>query len=137
MPDEDHRRRALPISARATIQWGAMLGEMFALGDPMRGVAVWAGPGMADTDVDPDGSRFGWSEVEVAVGPVGMRRFEAMIEVQRPLREKYIPADGWYLAWLGVDPSLHRLGVGATLLRDMLASKGPMMHKRRRAHRSR
>jgi ribosomal protein S18 acetylase RimI-like enzyme len=120
MPDEEHRRRALPISARASVLWGQLLGETFAVGAPMRGLAVWARPGMADEDVDPDGSRTDWDNVVAAVGPEGMRRFETMIEVQKPLREKYIPEGGWYLAWLGVEPAEQKSGIGSALLRDML-----------------
>jgi ribosomal protein S18 acetylase RimI-like enzyme len=121
MPDEDHRRRALPIASRATILWGQLVGENYALGVPAQGVAIWARPGMADHDVDPDGSLTEWNAVEEAIGPAGMRRFEQMVEIQRPLREKYIPNDGWYLCWLGVDPAAQRIGVGSALLREMFA----------------
>ena len=57
LPDEEHRRRALPVSARASVLWGQILGHMYCVsGDPMHGLAIWAPPGMADVDVDPDGS---------------------------------------------------------------------------------
>ena len=125
MPDDDHRRRALQPASRATLLWGELVGDNLVVGgeqgDPVRGVAVWARPGMADHDVDPDGSLTDWSAVEEAIGPVGMRRFEMMVEIQRPLRTKYIPADGWYLCWLGVDPDVQRTGAGTALLRDMFA----------------
>jgi len=121
MPDDEHRRRALPVSARASLRWGLIFRETYVVGDPMRGVAIWVPPGMADADVDPDGTKTGWSAVETAIGPDGVRRFEAMIEVQRPCRDRLIPPDGWYLAWLGVDPSSQRSGSGAALLTHMLA----------------
>ena len=47
MPDDEHRRRALPISSLATLLWGELIGETHAVGDPTQGVAVWARPGMA------------------------------------------------------------------------------------------
>lgn len=129
MPDDDHRHRALPVSARATLRWGELIGETHVLADqqdgPIRGVAVWAQPGMADHDVDPDGTLTDWTAVEEAIGPVGMRRFEMMVEVQKPVRDKHIPSDGWYLAWLGVDPAAQRGGVGSALLRDMFALLDP------------
>ena len=89
--------------------------------DPARGVAIWAPPGMADADIDPDGSKTDWDNVVATVGPVGMRRFEAMIGVQRPIRERYVAAGAWYLAWLGVDPAAQRTGTGTALLQDMFA----------------
>lgn len=126
MPDEDHRRRALPVSARATLRWGELIGETHAIGDPMHGIAVWGRPGMADSDVDPDGTLTDWSAVEAAIGAVGMRRFEAMIEAQRPLREKHLGQGAWYLAWLGVDPAAQRTGAGSALLRHMFDRLDPL-----------
>ncbi|MBI5289995.1 MAG: GNAT family N-acetyltransferase [Chloroflexi bacterium] len=121
LPDETHRREALLVSARASVLWGRILGHTFVIGEPLSGLAIWAPPGMADADVDPDGSRTHWDDVVRAIGPDGMRKFEAMIEVQRPLREKHIPAGGWYLPWLGVEPAAQRTGSGTALLRDMFA----------------
>jgi ribosomal protein S18 acetylase RimI-like enzyme len=125
LPDEEHRRRALPVSARASVQSGLLLGEAYARGEPMHGMAIWAPPGMADSDVDPGGTRIDWNAVVDAVGAAGMRRFEAMIEVQRALHEKHIPPGGWYLPWLGVDPASQRTGAGTALLRDMFARLDP------------
>jgi ribosomal protein S18 acetylase RimI-like enzyme len=125
LPDERHRREALPVSARASVLWGRILGHTYVAGDPIAGLAIWAPPGMADADVDPDGSHTRWSDVEAAVGPEGIRRFQAMIEVQRPLRDKHIPPGGWYLPWLGVDPESQRSGVGSALLNDMFARLDP------------
>lgn len=125
LPDEDHRRRALPVSARASVIWGALMGASYLRGDPAHGVAIWAPPGMADADVDPDGSKTGWDSVVAAVGPAGMRRFEAMIDVQRPIRERYLNEGAWYLAWLGVDPDVQRSGAGAALLGDMFVRLDP------------
>lgn len=119
IPDEEARRRALPLAMRASAIWGLILDEAYGVGRPLRGVAMWAPPGMADVDVDPDGSRTGWGDVEAAIGADGMRRFESMIEVQRPHRDRCMPAGAWYLPWLGVDPEVQRAGAGSALLRAM------------------
>lgn len=125
LPDEHHRRRALPVSARASVRWGLLLGESYGLGDPMRGLSIWSPPGMADRDVDPDGSRTDWASVVEAIGTDGIRRFDQMIEVQRPVREKYMDAGTWYLPWLGVDPASQRTGTGKSLLQHMFARLDP------------
>lgn len=125
LPDEEHRRRALPISTRASIRWGLLLGESYALSDPMRGLAIWAPAGMADRDVDPDGSKTDWASVVEAIGPEGIHRFDQMIEAQRPVRERYMDARTWYLPWLGVDPASQRAGVGTSLLHHMFARLDP------------
>ncbi len=120
VPDEEHRRRVMLLWSRAAIVWGRLAGNMLAVGNPIRGVALWARPGMADADVDPDGTRgTNWPEVEDAIGPTGVRRLEMSAELQRPLRERYMPAGSWYLNLLGVDPEAQRTGVGSALLRDM------------------
>src|SRR5262245_1975177 len=74
LPDEEHRRRALPVSARASIIWGQILGHAYVVGEPALGLAIWAPPGMADVDVDPDGTKTGWNDVVAAVGPDGIRK---------------------------------------------------------------
>jgi GNAT superfamily N-acetyltransferase len=125
LPDEEHRRRALPVSTHASIIWGQILGHGYAIGEPAHGLSIWAPPGMADVDVDPDGTKTGWNEVVAAVGPDGIRKFELMVEVQRPFRDKHIPPNGWYLPWLGVDPVSQRSGAGTALLNDMFARLDP------------
>ena len=125
LPDEEHRRRALPVSARASIIWGQILDHIYVTGDPAHGLAIWAPSGMADVDVDPDGTKTGWDDVVAAVGPDGIRKFELMVEVQRPFRDKHIPPGGWYLPWLGVDPDAQRTGAGTALLNDMFARLDP------------
>jgi GNAT superfamily N-acetyltransferase len=121
LPDEDHRRRALPIAMRSTVAWGLILGETYGLGDPLRAIAIWAPPKMADADVDPDGSRTDRDNVVAAIGPEGIARFEAKDEVQRPLREQFMGTTGWYLQLLGVDPAAQRTGAGKALLSAMFA----------------
>lgn len=119
MPDEAHRTSALPIAMRASVIWGLLLGEVYGVGRPLRGVAIWTPPGMADADVDPDGSKLNWDNVVASIGEEGMSRFETMIEVQKPLREAHMDTTTWYLPWLGVDPDAQRTGAGTGLLRAM------------------
>lgn len=128
LPDEVHRRRALPVAMRASLKWGSLLGESYALASqdgPLHGVMIWAPAGMSDVDLDPEDALIRWAEVEEAVGADGMGRFEAMIEAQRPSRLKYLGSDGWYLSWLGVDAGAQRTGAGSALLRDMFARLDP------------
>ncbi len=119
LPDEAHRREALPAVMRASVRWGLLMGQTFGLGDPLHAVAIWAPPGMADTDIDPDGALTGWTECVAPLGEEAMSKFETFVAAQRPFRDTMIPAGGWYLPWLGVDPAGQRAGAGAALLRHM------------------
>lgn len=125
IPDERRRREVLPLAMRASVRWGLILDEVYGIGLPLRGVAIWAPPGMADADVDPEGTRTGWDLFAAAAGEAALLRFESMIAIQQPLRERFIPPDGWYLPWLGVDPGAQRAGAGSTLLRAMWARLDP------------
>jgi len=44
LPDEAHRREALPAVMRASVRWGLLMGETFGLDDPLHAVAIWASP---------------------------------------------------------------------------------------------
>jgi GNAT superfamily N-acetyltransferase len=121
VPEGPHRLHNLRLWMRASLLWGEIVGETHAIGEQMRGVAIWVRPGLVDADVDPDGSRTEWNAVEEAVGRGGMRRFDLMIETQRPLRERYMTDRCWFLNLLGVDPAAQRTGTGSTLVGQMLA----------------
>lgn len=125
LPDETHRRIALPVFMRVTVRWGLLMDEVFGIGDPLRGVAIWAPPGMADLDLDPDDSAVRYYEASAAIGPEAEARFDRFVAEQRALRRQEMGPRTWYLAWLGIDPAQQRTGVGAALLHDMFARLDP------------
>ena len=63
MPDAAHRRAALPTFMRVSVRWGLLMNEVFGIGDPLRGVAIWAPPGMVNEDLDPDDSIVRYGEL--------------------------------------------------------------------------
>jgi GNAT superfamily N-acetyltransferase len=123
-PDEAHRRDLMPWFMRMSLGYGIRTGETYVAGDPIVGVAMWEPPArLNEHPDDPDiDARSGWNEVPQRLGADGMARFNAMIETQRPVRERLSAgAPVWYLPWLGVDPPSQRGGVGTALLADMFA----------------
>jgi ribosomal protein S18 acetylase RimI-like enzyme len=119
MPDDAHRRRALPIFMRASVRWGLAMNDAFGIGDPLRGVAIWAPPGMSDLDLDPEDSMVRYHEAAAAMGTEAEARFDRFAAEQRAVRKREMGRRTWYLAWLGVDPDQQRTGAGAALLTDM------------------
>lgn len=119
MPDDAHRRIALPTFMRVSVRWGLLMNEVFGIGDPLRAVAIWASPGMVNEDLDPDDSVVRYSELLEAIGAEAEARHERFLAEQRIVRDAELGAQTWYLAWLGVDPAQQRSGAGAALLRDM------------------
>jgi GNAT superfamily N-acetyltransferase len=90
----------------------------------MRGVAIWEPLPEPEVDLmalDPDLAAT-WATLPERMGAHGMARLQAMIDVQRPIREQETASGPmWYLPWLGVDPDAQRTGVGAAMLADMFA----------------
>ena len=121
MPDDEHRRRALPVVMRSSVLWGLLVDETYGAGDPLRGVAVCAPAELSDAELDPDGNRTGYAEAQRALGKEAEERLEALIAEQRPLRERDMPRDAIYVPGLGVDPAAQRTGFGSALLRSIFA----------------
>jgi ribosomal protein S18 acetylase RimI-like enzyme len=124
-PAEAHRRELMPWFMRMLLRYGLLSGETYVAGDPIVGVAMWEPPERLDADLDDDAevdAKTGWNELPQRMGDAAMARFNAMIETQRPVRDRISAGSPvWYLPWLGVDPAAQRSGVGAALLRDMFA----------------
>ena len=119
MPGDAHRRAALPVFMSASVRWGLLMNDVFGIGDPLCGVAIWAPPSMADRDLDPDDSSVRYHEAAAAIGPDAEARLERFGAEQRDLRQHQMGPRTWYLAWLGVDPDQQRAGAGTALLDDM------------------
>jgi GNAT superfamily N-acetyltransferase len=124
-PDEAKRRTLMPWFMRASLSYGVISGETYVAGDPLLGVAMWEPPGKVDADLEDDPERdrkTGWDEFPQRMGAEATARFDAMIETQRPVRERVSRGQPvWYLPWVGVEPSAQRNGVGRALLEDMFA----------------
>lgn len=121
IPDDAHRRAALPPIMRVSMRWGLLTDEVYGAGDPLRAVAIWSPPGMADADLDPDGTRTHFQEAVDAIGADGAARMDLLVAEQRSLRDRDLTPNTWYLPWLGVDPVSQRTGAGTALLNSMFA----------------
>ena len=113
IPDARRRREALPSLMRMSVRWGLLLDNVFGNGEPLRGVAIWAPPGMADAHLEHD------HEATDVLGADVEARMDRFGAEQRVLRDRDVGPRTWYLPWLGVDPAHQRTGAGTALLRDM------------------
>jgi GNAT superfamily N-acetyltransferase len=122
IPDRHQREGVMPWFMSMSLRYGLRAGEVYTAGAPLSGVAVWERFGDDDTGDDGEDPGLGWAEVPARLGDAGMARLNAMIETQRPARDRVSGgAPARYLPWLGVEPGLQRTGIGAALLRDMFA----------------
>ncbi len=126
MPDDAHRRIALPIFMSVSVRWGLLMNEVFGIGDPLSGVAIWAPPGMASVDLDPADAIVHYREAATAMGAEAEARYDRFLAEQHAVRDREMGLRTWYLAWLGVDRAQQRSGAGASLLQDMFARLDPI-----------
>jgi ribosomal protein S18 acetylase RimI-like enzyme len=116
IPDAGRRAELLPLSMRASVRWGLLMGETYTT-PTLDGIAIWAPPGMDGADLDPHGS---WRDFIAAADDEVTTKIDAMGDEQISARRR--AADGrryWYLGLLGVDPHVQRTGIGSTLLAAM------------------
>ena len=116
IPDAGRRAALLPLSMRASVRWGLLIGETYTT-PTLDGIAIWAPPGMDGADLDPNGS---WRDfIAAACGEV-TRKIGAMGDEQINARRRAAAGRRyWSLPLLGVDPKVQRTGGGSTLLTAM------------------
>lgn len=125
LPDEAERRRAMSWFMRLCVRDAAADGHGYlaATEGVVQGVAIWEPQtGEAATVESSAREPSDWDELPSRMGAAAMDRMNAMVETQRPIRERTMAdAPFWYLPWLGVDPDVQRSGVGGALLRHTLS----------------
>jgi GNAT superfamily N-acetyltransferase len=122
VPDERRRPGSLAWFFGVFVpRIGMRYGRVYAAGDPGRsvGAAVWMAPGARPTLSGALGAgllsmprRFGWS---------GFKRSMNLNAWIEQARHRTVPSPHWYLMALGVDPAAQGQGLGAALVRPVLA----------------
>src|SRR5262249_29519952 len=118
-PDAHERRRLLPWLIGLTARDGCHAGAVYAT-PGFAGAAIWLPPGrtrrtpwrMLCAGMMAAPLRVRWSI---------LRRLAAVEARAQALHERCAPEPHWYLAQLGVEPSLQRRGISTRLLQPMLA----------------
>lgn len=117
LPDEDHRRRALPLLFAEWIRRLHLpLVDASVTTDDLAGAALWAPPGQWHIGL--------WEQAMMAPSMIGAFRGRTLVALRALLEtESAHPKERphWYLRVVGCDPSRQGQGVGAMLLRPALA----------------
>jgi ribosomal protein S18 acetylase RimI-like enzyme len=115
IPDEGRRRRLLPWLFRVGFE--ITVADVWTTPGAVLGAARWLPPGRAPMRVAPALRAFVSTPLRLgsATG-----RFFAYGRAVETLRAQVAPGPHWYLAGIGVDPSVQRRGLGSALLRPGL-----------------
>lgn len=108
-PDDLERKDKLPHFFKSMVHKGLQQGEVYATSADMAGVTVWLPPGIP-------GGLSGAYQVDKAA----YERFSYYGSCVYGVRQKYAPADHWFLELIGVVPEAQGNGYASRLLRPML-----------------
>ncbi len=122
---EDARRVSLaPSLLGGMVRYCWLYGEAYATAD-LEGIACWLPPGEPVPDFSPRAVvralRAGLLAEIPSLGRKGLGRLLRWTRYTDELHRRLAPGPHWYLWLLGVEPSQQRRGIGAALLRPVLA----------------
>lgn len=118
-PDKDRRVRSVPWLYERTLRYGLRHGRVdFA--EDAQGAAVWLPPGHEEMKL-LGMLRAGFITAPFRIGIRSLLRLGRYRKIKQSLRKKALPAPHWYLAVVGVAPSLQGRGQGPALLRPVLS----------------
>jgi len=120
LPDEEHRRKALPWFMGTATKYGHKHGEVETTPGQVEGNAVWLTPGKTHIPI-MQMMAIGLYKAPYKLGPSGFMRFMKTLDFMEKLHKEAVPEDHWYLMILGVDPPRQGQGVGSALMQPVLA----------------
>jgi ribosomal protein S18 acetylase RimI-like enzyme len=118
LPGSDRRARVLPTFFATVTRLAMYCEETYTTSD-ISGVAIWYPPD------PPPATRTqlresGMLNLPDAFGRDDYKRFRAGIDVLERLHKRDMPQPHWYLAVLGIDPSMQGRGIGSALIVPIL-----------------
>lgn len=124
LPDPAKRRKALHISFRAIVPWYVKQGQVYGVGQPLEGVAIWQPPQGAAQPI-----RAAWTALlsqhtlRLLFSPTVwiFRRAIPIFSQFERMHRHYAPMPHYYLSTIGVLPELHGQGRASRLIQPVLA----------------
>jgi ribosomal protein S18 acetylase RimI-like enzyme len=115
IPDDERRARVLPWLFR--VGFDVTAADVYATSGIVRGAARWLPPGRPPMRIGPTLKALVTTPFHLG-GSIGS--FLAYGRAVEAMRADVMPGAHWYLAGIGVDPSVQRRGIGAALLQPGL-----------------
>ena len=118
LPGAETRQKQLPGLFRLNLRYGCMFGELFSL--PGQGLAIWLPPGKNRITVRRALQAGMWL-APIRIGLRAVMSLARLNTTSEQLHAQFAPDLHWYLFLLGVDPDSQGQGLGAELIKPMLA----------------
>lgn len=120
VPDPARRTELLPEFFERFVRHGQIFGEVHTTPETPEAAAIWLPPG--HTDITPEGARrSGLDQLAEVLGEESFGRLSTFLARMTELHHTGMPADHWYLAFIGVEPGRQGRGIGSALMGPMLA----------------
>lgn len=126
LPDRTQRAFVLRQSFRATVPWYSRNGQVYGVGDPLRGVAVWSVPGQA---ADSRWSLLNVNTITLLASPLALvfRKVIPIFAQFERMHARYAHDPHFYLNTIGVVPEAHGQGLASQLIKPVLAQADQQM----------
>ncbi|MHA1948949.1 MAG: GNAT family N-acetyltransferase [Candidatus Thorarchaeota archaeon] len=118
-PDEDLRKRYLPLFFEYRLKQGRKYGEVFVTSDNVEGVAIWRYSKTIDSTLWREFRSGGFKLLRI-YGRTLLNRMLKVNEFTINRREKYAISPFLHLGPIAVDPEMQSQGYGSKLIRPML-----------------
>ncbi len=119
LPDAEQRKQVLPLLFRVMVRHTLAAGEIYGLGNPLRGVALWLPPGRT-SPTDEEMGQAGIGEIVPIIGEEVLGRLVHLTEYLALVHQREITRPHWDLFFLGVEPAWQGQGQGSALIAPML-----------------
>lgn len=123
VPDANKRPRPLSAFFDICIRYARSQGEIYTTPET-QGASLWLAPGMNNLSLGgalKAGLLPSVLKGAASLGPGGFRRLINVGDYTEEAHHRLVPVPHWYLMILGVDPEQQGKGIGAALMRPVLA----------------
>lgn len=119
-PDAQGRQRILPAMFKFRLNYGLLVGEVYATSPNLESVAIWI-PSQNDRMTLPRLIRTGGLGMFVAAGSDARKRMQAAIKWAGAIKAEHANFPHWHLSPIATDPAEQGKGYAGALIRAMLA----------------
>jgi GNAT superfamily N-acetyltransferase len=117
--DHDSFARVLGSYFEYSLSEAERTGRCVVADNPQLGASAWLLPRSAEVEASESASKTAF--LAATLGPPGNSNYWRIIDFMSPRARAAVPSGAWYLSIIGIEPAAQGQGIGAQLLKPMLA----------------